>query len=581
MKKVLLLIILFTIFLFSKESCIKCHKNTSDIDKFHKIKEMGCVSCHGGNKELEKKNLAHKNMVKNPARLEHAKIFCTKCHKDIVNRVSKSIMNTQSGILSVLKFQFKETKKIIPSEGIEELKNKKKLSLAEDHFSKLCAACHINEDEDIFKKAKIRARGGGCVDCHRKSEKKSKFILNNFKHPQFTTKISTNTCLKCHNRSNRIGLSYIGEFESEGYNHFKNGKVDNKIDYHRSFYKLPADIHHSKGKLSCIDCHSEVGVMGDGKRHLHMEDALDISCNDCHNPIFKDANDYPLAIKLAYINGNIPIPKDKVAITRKKNTPLYNLQKIDKKIYFFRKSDGKRLELPLLKGIYHNQSFHKKLDCSACHTQWIPSCYGCHEVLFKDAKQFDWIKKRSTKGQWMELRSYLRYEDNTLAIGYNKKIMPAAPGCQVIMNIYEKNSSYHKGFDSLAYGAWSPHSVGRSKRCKDCHINSTAIGIGEGVMHIKKDRVLFKPYFDSNKSGFNFNFNIDALNDINGTQLQSFSRKNARSFNKKEINKIINVYKCIICHDKWDDKIYEDFNRSKNLFWQKKTECAKEIFKDL
>jgi len=45
----------------------------------------------------------------------------------------------------------------------------------------------------------------------------------------------------------------------------------------------------------------------------------------------------------------------------------------------------------------------------------------------------------------MELRSYLRYEDHTLAIGYNGKIMPSAPGCQVIMNIFDKNYTYHKG----------------------------------------------------------------------------------------------------------------------------------------
>ena len=410
----------------------------------------------------------------------------------------------------------------------------------------------------------------------QKRESKSN-TLKPYKHPKFTTRIKNQTCLKCHNRSNRIGLSYIGEFESEGYNHFSKGKVDNKIDIHRSFYKLPADIHHSSGKLACIDCHTEVGVMGDGKEHLHMEGAVDISCIDCHNPKFVDANSQPLAIKLALINGKVPLPKDKVAVTKRKNTPLYNLQKIDNSVKFFRKSDGKEINLPLLKKPYHSHSFHKRLDCSACHSQWIPSCYGCHEIYFKSGKQFDWIKHKATNGQWLELRSFLRYEDNTLAIGYNGKIMPSAPGCQVIMNIYDKNGTYEHKFDSLAYGAWSPHTVGKSKKCKSCHNSSSALGLGQGIFKNTKEGLKFTPYFNSIKSGFDFNFNIDSLVDINGTQNQSFSREKARAFNKKEINKITNAYKCIICHNKWNDKIYKDFNKSKEMFYNKKTKCAKEI----
>jgi nitrate/TMAO reductase-like tetraheme cytochrome c subunit len=575
----LILILLLSILLYSKESCLVCHKNTSDIDRFHQIKDMGCASCHGGNKSSTKKEIAHKNMVKNPARLEHAKIFCAKCHKDIVDRVENSIMNIQSGILDVLRYQFKESKNITQSGGIKDLKEKptKSLSLAQSHFSKLCAACHINQKESDFKK--IAKRGGGCVDCHRVSEKAPKFKIDGFRHSKFTTRIKNSTCLKCHNRSNRIGLSYIGKFESEGYNHYKDGRVDNRLDIHRSFYNLPSDIHHAKGSLSCIDCHTEVGVMGDGREHLHMEEAVDISCNDCHKPTFKEASSYPLATKLAFINGKVPLPKDKIAITKRKKSPLYNLQKIDNKVYFFRKSDGKSIDLPLLKEPYHSHSFHKRLDCSACHTQWIASCYGCHEVYIKGGKQFDWIKHKKTQGQWQELRSFLRFEDNTLAIGYNGKIMPSAPGCQVIMSIYEKNGTYNKAFDSLAYGAWSPHTIGKSKECKDCHNSSSAIGLGQGIFKNSKDGLKFIPYFDSKKSGFDFDFNIDALVDINGTQKQSFSRDRARAFNKQEIAKITDAYKCIICHNSWNDKIYQDFNRSKKLFFNKETKCAKEILR--
>ncbi len=566
----------------AKESCLNCHSDTTSMDKFHDIKTMGCASCHGGDKTALSKEQAHKNMVLNPARLEHAKIFCGKCHKEIVNRVQKSIMNSMSGVLDTLKFQFKETKQVTQSGGIQELRAKptSKQSLAEDHFSKLCAACHINQDEKIFKN--YTPRGGGCVDCHRVAPAKITTTGNHVKiiHPKLSTKIPSSNCLKCHNRSNRIGLSYFGKFESEGYGTpYIHGKLSHKLDKSRFYYDLPADIHHSKGGLDCIDCHSEVGVMGDGKKHLHMEDALDISCQDCHNPTFKPSSNYPKAAMLSALNGNIPLAKQ-IAVTAKKGTPLYNVAKDGNKTVIYRKRDGKKFTISKLSNKpYHNLDIHKRLDCSACHSKWIASCYGCHEVYFKDGKQYDWIKHRKTKGQWMELRTYLRYESPALAIGYNKRIMPTAPGCQVLTTIYEGNKTTHP-FHSFAYAAWSPHTTSKDARgCIDCHFNPLTLGLGNGVLDMNKSGISFMPYYDSNASGLPISYPIDALISKDGKQFQSFSRNNARGFNKKEVNKIVNAYKCIICHGKYNDKIYKDFNASKKRFKNRQTPCAKELLK--
>jgi len=580
--RLILFFLLLTTFLLSKESCLNCHQDTTSIDSYHDVKIFGCASCHGGDKKAKTKQKAHKNMVLNPSRLEHAEIFCAKCHKDIINRVKNSLMNTQSAILDVLKYQFKESEKIVKSNGIKDLINKPKAeqSLAEDHFSKLCAACHINQKEDSFKT--LQKRGGGCANCHRVSNTKivKKDLKPKIIHSKFSTKIPSKTCLKCHNRSNRIGLSYFGKFESEGYGTpFKDAKLNNKLDKSRFFYKLPADIHHTKANLDCIDCHTQTGVMGDKKIALHMEDALDISCKDCHKAKFKNSKDYPLSSLLSALNGNIP-NFDTIAITHKKNTPLYNVTNENNQTFIYRKKDGKKFKITQISNkAYHTQEFHKRLDCSACHSKWIPSCYGCHEVYFKNSKQYDWIKHKYTKGAWMELRSYLRYESPTLSIGYNKKIMPSAPGCQVLMNIYDENN-FSKPFNSFAYAAWSPHTISKeSRECIDCHFNPKTLGLGDGILKYENTKFKFYPFFDSNKSGLDINFAIDSLIDINGTQYQSFSRDNARGFNKKEILKILNAYKCIICHRDYDDKIYKNFNESKKLFYNKKTKCSKELLK--
>jgi len=589
MKTILLIItLIYTIYANDIDKCITCHANTTPIDNFHPYEEFGCASCHGGDKNSLDKQIAHKNMILNPARLENADKSCGKCHKEIINRVSKSIMNNMHGVLDVLRYQFKETKTIEHTKGIEDLKNilNKDQSLADSHFSKLCAACHVNQKEEIFKEFGYTSRGGGCVDCHRVNEDKTNTakdmdILKKFKHPQMSTKIPSKNCLKCHNRSNRIGLSYEGKFESEGYGTpYKKGELTHKLDKSRSYYDLPADIHHQSNKMSCIDCHTEKGVMGDGKSHAHMEDSVDISCVDCHDAKFDKLENQPLASMLIAINNLMPYPSE-VAISKRKKSPIYNLQKNDNNITFYRKSDAKALDMTQMSDApYHTNKDHQRLDCTACHSAWIPSCYGCHEVYFKNGKQYDWIKHKKTKGKWKELRSYLRYESPALAIGYNEKIMPTAPGCQVIMSIYDKNIT-NEGFHSMAYAAWDPHTTQKQSRtCVDCHFNSTTLGMGSGILDIKKDNnITFMPYYNSKNSGMPFSYPIDSLVSKDGEQFQTFSRTKARGFNKKEVNKIVSAYKCIICHNKWDDKIYNNFTKSKKLFFEKKTSCSKEILK--
>jgi len=586
--RIFLFLIFCILFLYSStniDNCLTCHKNTTPIDDYHPYNKFGCASCHGGDKNALTKDKAHKNMVLNPARLEHAPMFCGKCHQNIINRVDKSIMNNMHGILDVLKYQFKETKTIEKTTGIEYLKNKPrdKQSLAEDHFSKLCAACHINQKEAIFKDKGIVKRGGGCVDCHRVEEGKKEKVIHNtliLKHPKLSTKIPSQNCLKCHNRSNRIGLSYFGKFESEGYGTpYKNAHLTHKIDKSRYYYELPADIHHQSAKLDCIDCHTEKGVMGDGKYHAHMEGAVDIACKDCHAPTFKNSSSFGLAGMLIALNKNMPYP-EKVASTKKRDTPIYNLQKSDNKIAFYRKKDGKMFKLSKMSDApYHTSKEHQRLDCTACHSSWTPSCYGCHEVYFKDGKQYDWIKHKKTKGQWMELRSYLRYESPALAIGYNGKIMPTAPGCQVLATIYDKSVKKDE-FHAMAYAAWDPHTTQKESRtCVDCHFNPQTLGLGAGKLDLKDNNITFTPYFQSELNDLPISYPIDALISKEGKQFQSFSREKARGFNKKDLHKIVEAYKCIICHNRWNDKIYKNFEHSKKLFYKKQTSCSKEILK--
>ncbi|MEA2017818.1 MAG: hypothetical protein U9N59_05160 [Campylobacterota bacterium] len=557
------------------DQCMSCHQQTTDMDTSHPNEIFGCFKCHGGNKFATNKKDAHQGMVLNPSRLEHAHRFCGECHKDIIQRVSGSMMQTQNGILSVLKFQWGEQSTPLGDIGIDDLKgNIDTSSLAENHFRKACASCHINQHEDIFDDPKY-AKGGGCVDCHRTSHTTVKIEneIVKIKHSTLSTKIPSSNCLKCHNRSNRIGLSYFGKFESEGYGTpYKNGEFSNKLDNSRFYYELPGDLHHSSAKMDCIDCHTEKGVMGDGQKHHHMEEAEDIKCDDCHKPNFKKADD--LAVTLSDLNGDIPEPNI-IAYSKKKDSPLYNVQKNDNNITFYRKKDGKAFDLTTMSDApYHTSKMHERLDCTACHSSWMPSCYGCHEVYFEDGEQFDWVERKMTKGEWQEFRSFLRFESPSLGIGYNKKIMPFAPGCQVIGTVFKDKKI--EQFHSMAMAGWDPHTTQKESRgCVDCHFNPATLGLGRGNLDIKNKKILFTPFYNSKKSGMPFEYPIDGFVSTTGKQFQSTSRKEARGFNKKELTKVVEAYKCIICHDSYEDKIYKNFENSKKLFYGGETECLK------
>jgi len=543
------------------DQCMSCHSTYGSLDTSHPVEVFGCAKCHGGNKFATTKEEAHQGIVKNPSQLEYTQKFCAECHSEIVSRIKINLMETQRGIKDVLKEQW-----VHKSSGIHDKIFAQEL--VDSHFSKACASCHINQKEEVFHDKSL-AKGGGCADCHRVGEKKEG------QHSSFSTVIPSENCLKCHNRSNRIGISYFGKFESEGYGTpYKDGNFTHALDSNRFYYDLPADVHHQKAGMDCIDCHTEKGVMGDGRENKHMEEGVDITCKDCHSPVFKELLPNTLAQKLLDLNKNVPNSPKEIAYSHKKNAPLYTVQKNDANVTFYRKKDGKSFALtPMSTKAYHNSSLHQRLDCSACHTQWMASCYGCHEVYFDKGKQYDWQKQMITQGKWMELRSFLRFESPSLGIGYNQKIMPFAPGCQVIGTVFKDDKV--EQFHAMAMAGWDPHTTGKARTCVDCHIDPASLGLGRGTLDISKKGITFQPLYDSNQSGMPFSYPIDAFTSLDGKQFQTTSREHARSFNEKEIKRIINAYQCILCHRTYDDTIYKDFSKSKIRFAQGKTPCSK------
>jgi len=123
MKKLLYLLLLFPLFLFSN-SCIECHKGIEHIrDNSSKmmqeilkvaekagVKGNDCVVCHGGNPEVDDKNASHSGTLKYFLENKGPKEFypsptsqwinintCGMCHQEQVKAQWNSLMNTEAG----------------------------------------------------------------------------------------------------------------------------------------------------------------------------------------------------------------------------------------------------------------------------------------------------------------------------------------------------------------------------------------------------------------------------------------------------------------------------------------------------
>ncbi len=555
----------------------------SDSDRSHPSSAFGCSSCHLGNPYSLDEKRAHVTLVKNPGDLRVVEMTCGKpgCHGEIVGRVKKSLMATNRGILKIVQDEWGNgQKKALASAkplDVRDLYGKQSPSnVSLDLYRKMCGGCHLWK-EKTGDKGEVGRRGGGCSDCHVVDEEKVKnkgSLL--IQHPKMTTRIPSKNCVKCHNRSARIGLSYFGRFESAGYGTPYEGEnlSSRRLSGGRFYLDLPPDIHFEKGKMVCIDCHTATGLMGDGHSYDKMADQVDITCEACHSPRFASKPEaLSLANRLAALNGKIPEPEKTAIGYTRKGTPLYNLQKVNGKPVFYRKMDGRLLKLKgvsELKNAHHNLKGHDRLSCQACHSAWVPQCYGCHLTYQKSKFQKDWISGEKTLGKWKETRSYLRFRKPALGVRGDDRIFPISP-CQVFFSALDDAGQYIKAesFTNLNLSAFDPHTTReKSRTCIDCHADPKTIGLGEGILHRNGGKQVFRPTHQPTASdhGSELTFPLDGFVSLAGNPLQAGSKNGVRPFDGKEIDRILSVDPCVGCHSTYEDRIYQDFPKSLKRF---------------
>lgn len=530
------------------DMCLSCHK-TEKLDPAHDRRVIGCAACHLGDALAIEKEQAHSGMVMNPGDLRVVEKTCgvDGCHSADVKKVKNSLMATNRGILGTLLYYWGESDGQDTALTVEKLMETGQNSLAIDYYRKLCATCHLWKRKNDLPDAEpfFNEKGGGCSSCHfvMPEGQKARGITEAIdetednsqpagekKHPLIIKKVPNDNCIKCHNRSGRIGISYTGVFESEGYGTpFEGGGLSSRqLPGSRFYLEIAEDIHHEKG-MACIDCHTRDEIMGDGTSYAHYEEQLEISCEMCHSS-----------------NPGTTDKKNKVT----------NIIKTGKSYQLLGKLDEKRYSLAQPKEGVCDFKAHKRIGCEACHSTWVPQCYGCHVKRDMSEEDLDKLSLEQTKGKWTEGRSYIRYEKPMLGV-WKDKVVIVTPGCQDIVTLIDEKGQFDGGFSRLTMAAINPHTTqAKGRDCLDCHGSTKAVGLGDGRVTFEGDRLLFHGVEKGVEAVDGRTVPLDSYVSADGQPEQYSSRPGLRPFNGEELRRILKVGQCVGCHNEYSDPIW-------------------------
>lgn len=549
-----------------KESCLVCHEQLKGYSKYHNPENIGCAVCHLGEPEEIDKDKAHESMVRIPGNLADAAQTCGTCHPQELDKIQKSLMTTNSGLVAVDKFVFDEAHSPDIQYDIRNLGH----SAADQHLRNLCANCHLGAQKSDYGPITELTRGGGCNACHLNYSTSAeqeltqylasgKEILPGF-HPSTDIQVGDTHCFGCHSRSSRISTNYMGwqeslkdEFEVQGdsnYRTFQDGRV---------YKNQPEDVHHASGML-CVDCHGVRDVMGDGKSYTHEEYAVHLTCKDCHyreQPNTIEFENLDRESLLVFSHRGFDHMDKPMLRQEKDSAALVNTYMENDKAFLIGKADKIIRNIVPQPDVCARDQAHQDLACSSCHSQWAPRCIGCHNSFEKnDPMAYDLLEKKVAESGWVE--HIFEFSADLPALGVRERdgerhIEPAVPG--MILTIdhdsFKGDSLEGTSFKRL-YAPNSPHTIGRESRtCVSCHANPSALGYGKGKLELDvtetNTRWSFQPeYAENAHDGLPEDAWIPFLG-LPKTEVYS-TRSDFRPLDRDEQKRILMVGACLKCH---------------------------------
>jgi hypothetical protein len=348
---------------------------------------------------------------------------------------------------------------------------------------------------------------------------------------------------------------------------------------------IQVDVHTARG-MDCIDCHTQRDIMGDGNLYSKQHQAVEIRCETCHG----DDNSYPLVsqvinpkdavIRLSKHYGGVPNSVgDWMAVSERKKR-MANVKVQNGKMVTLGKRSGRVYDIPLVRDAkaHFIPQHRSRLECTACHSQWVVRCPSCHASINLGQDKLDF-----------KITSPMKVQQPTLMIGPRGKVAPMLAQPERHFSLLDEKGNpipvlgptgkhygeykewaftnpHNTSGSNLAYSL-NPHSTGTKVRsCESCHLSPKTLGLGEGDLRIganntgKNDSLI--PLNHSDERVKASKFDPEAKVSMRGESLAGSHQLNARPFNQKEIVRILKVGNCIPCHDQYDDPIYQNIKKS-------------------
>ncbi|MHB8773094.1 MAG: selenite/tellurite reduction operon c-type cytochrome ExtM [Syntrophales bacterium] len=565
-----------------RTTCETCHRGIEMASASH----SGCVSCHGGDPRANDKEASHRAMLgpKNPSAPDHWEKSCGACHPYHLGRMRANLMFTNTGMIKNIQSTWEgENGLRYAGRGdrvFDAAGNERKLQpvaeldhLAGELYRKFCSLCHVGIESADGRGA---GHAAGCAACHFPYNESATYegddptVKGKFSYSashRMERLPGNQVCLRCHNRSGRISLSY------QGLNDGNNSLVPTQnglpgpmmISGGRNVTHITPDVHFAAG-MDCIDCHTSRDVMGDGYAYENMYLQTEISCEDCHGgnraPRYREItreNEEALRESKRYSLQMRPGMK---MILTAKDRPYSNVFYRDGIVFVLGKRSGKLFQSKVITGTpEHTVVGHERMECTACHSRTVAQCYGCHTQYDKRKAGIDYIKDEVTPGRFSETEDYRMLYPFPLALNQRGKVSPVTPGCQTFVTVIEadgyvsKNEyvATYKGKRQVRFAPFYSHNTGKQAvGCGECHGNPAFLGFGQHV--VEGDTVtatlLCEKSTDKPLDGF--------LTLQRGT-VKAFSavtREGSRPLNGREVKKILAVNLCLVCHGSAKDPIY-------------------------
>lgn len=503
------------------EGCLRCHTGTRGLGRAHDPAVVGCSPCHGGDPSAREAVAAHRGVDVLAGDLSAVMQTCGRagCHPAESARVLGSAMAGAPGILAVDRFAFGERADPTPRPG-DDLRalapEAAAQSPAEDHVRRLCASCHLARRKESPGDHGFDARGGGCTACHLAAPD-ARAVGEGMLHPDVSAAVSPARCRGCHARSGRISLSYEGEVELEP----GDPRVVGHLPDGRPYGRAPADVHARAG-MTCVDCHTERDLMGDGRPRGFASEAVDIACDDCHAPRARAADPDAAAVadrlRAAWVRrGRAPISAAARPFVTARGTPLWRTDAATATLQ--RADDGASRRVPPRRDApYHAMPGHARLACQSCHSAWTPRCGGCHTTFDPAGRDVDHLAGVARPGAWREVAGANGFGPPVLLVNTAGRIAPFTEG--MTLTVDGVSQTVHR----TLWAPLDPHTTGAARPCASCHPDG----------------------------------DLDAVYPARGEA----TRPGARTLLPTERAAVAAVGRCVPCHGAYTDGVYRDFAAS-------------------